>query len=311
MSRILITTSVFGKDDSAPLGLLHEAGYETITNPYGRKLTEDEVLDLLLQIKPPGMIAGLEPITARVLQQAAGLKVISRCGIGLDNVDLNAAGNLGITVTNTPDAPTQAVAELTIGLIFNLLRRISFLDREIRKGNWVKENGRLLQGRKVGIIGLGRVGKRVAEMLLALGAQVSGTDIAPDQEWLHKNPVSLMSLEELLKQSEILCLHVSYTGNSEHLIGREQMEAMPEGAYLINTSRGEVIDHDALYSMLTSGHLGGAALDVFDHEPYTGLLTRLDNVILTPHVGSYAREARVQMETQAAENLIEGLRKLA
>ena len=143
MSRILITTSVFGKDDSAPLGLLHEAGYETITNPYGRKLTEDEVLDLLLQVKPPGMIAGLEPITARVLQQAAGLKVISRCGIGLDNVDLNAAGSLGIVVTNTPDGPTAAVAELTIGLIFNVLRRISFLDGEIRKGNWTKETGSL------------------------------------------------------------------------------------------------------------------------------------------------------------------------
>ena len=269
------------------------------------------MLDLLLEAKPVGMIAGLEPITARVLQQAAGLKVVSRCGIGLDNVDLNAAGSLGIVVTNTPDGPTAAVAELTIGLIFNLLRRISFLDGEIRKGNWTKETGRLLQGRKVGIIGLGRIGKRVAETLLALGAKVSGTDIEPDQEWLQKNPVSLMSLEELLKQSEILCLHVSYAGSNEHLIGKKEMEAMPKGAYLVNTSRGEVIDHDALYSMLTNGHLAGAALDVFDQEPYTGPLTRLDNVILTPHIGSYAREARVQMETQAAENLIEGLRKQA
>ena len=307
MSRILITTSVFGKDDSAALDLLHEAGYETITNPYGRKLTEDEVLDLLLQIKPPGMIAGLEPITARVLQQAEGLKVVSRCGIGLDNVDLNAARGLGIVVTNTPDGPTAAVAELTIGLMFNLLRKISFLDRELRKGNWTKETGRLLQGRKVGIIGLGRIGKRVAEALLALGAKVSGTDIEPDQEWLQKNPVSLMSLEELLKQSEILCLHVSYTGNSEHLIGRKEMEAMPEGAYLINTSRGEVIDHDALYSMLTNGHLAGAALDVFDHEPYAGPLTRLDNAILTPHIGSYAREARLEMEMQAVKNVLSAL----
>lgn len=307
MSRILITTSVFGKDDSAPLSLLQEAGYETVTNPYKRKLTEDEVLDLLLQIKPPGMIAGLEPITARVLQQAAGLKAISRCGIGLDNVDLNAAGSLGIVVTNTPDGPTAAVAELTIGLIFNLLRKISFLDREIRKGNWTKETGSLLQGRKVGIIGLGRIGKRVAETLLALGAKVSGTDIEPDQEWLRKNPVSLMSLEELLKQSEILCLHVSYAGSNEHLIGKKEMEAMAKGAYLVNTSRGEVIDHDALYSMLTSGHLSGAALDVFDHEPYTGPLTRLDNVILTPHIGSYARETRLEMEMQAVKNLLRAL----
>ena len=311
MSRILITTSSFGKDDVSPLNLLKEAGYETIINPYGRKLTEDEVLDLLLEVKPVGMIAGVEPITAQVLQQAKGLKVISRCGVGVENVDLTTARSLGIAVTNTPNAPTQAVAELTIGLIFNLLRRISFLDRELRKGNWTKEMGSLVRGKKVGIIGLGRIGKRVAEMLLALGAKVSGTDVQADSVWLEKKQVPLVSLEELLQQSEILCLHVSYGRSKEYLIGKKEIEAMPKGACLINTSRGEVVDHGALYSMLNNGHLSGAALDVFDHEPYTGPLTRLDNVILTPHIGSYAREARVEMEIQAAENLIKGLRKQA
>lgn len=171
--------------------------------------------------------------------------------------------------------------------------------------------GGLVQGKKAGIIGLGRIGKRVAEMLLALGAKVAGTDIQPDYEWLQKKQIPLLDLEELLKQSEILCLHLSHKPDNKHLIGRKEMEAMPKGAYLINTSRGEVIDHDALYSMLTNGHLAGAALDVFDQEPYTGPLTQLDNVILTPHIGSYAREARVEMEIQAAENLIEGLRKQA
>ena len=311
MSRILITTSSFGKDDVSPLNLLKEAGYETIINPYGRKLTEDEVLDLLLEVKPVGMIAGVEPITAQVLQQAKGLKVISRCGVGVENVDLTTARSLGIAVTNTPNAPTQAVAELTIGLIFNLLRRISFLDRELRKGNWTKEMGSLMRGKQVGIIGLGRIGKRVAEMLLALGAKVSGTDVQADSVWLEKKQVPLVSLEELLQQSEILCLHVSYGRSKEYLIGKKEIEAMPKGACLINTSRGEVVDHGALYSMLNNGHLSGAALDVFDHEPYTGPLTRLDNVILTPHIGSYAREARVEMEIQAAENLIKGLRKQA
>ncbi|MBE9571960.1 MAG: phosphoglycerate dehydrogenase [Proteobacteria bacterium] len=311
MSRILITTSSFGKDDDSPLKLLQKTGYETIINPYRRKLTEEEVLNLILEVKPVGMIAGVEPITARVLQKAKGLKVVSRCGVGLESVDLNAAGSLDITVTNTPDAPTEAVVELTIGLIFNLLRKISFLDRELRKGNWTKESGSLVRGKRVGIIGLGRIGKRVAETLLGLGAKVVGTDIQPDYEWLPKNQVPLVSLEELLKQSEILCLHVSYTLSNEYLVGRKELETMPKGAYLINTSRGEVIDHDALYSMLTDGHLAGAALDVFDHEPYTGPLTQLDNVVLTPHIGSYAREARVEMEIQAAENLIEELRKQA
>ena len=304
MSKILITTSIFGKDDPAPLTLLQDAGYEAVVNPYRRKLTEDELLDLLLQFKPVGMIAGLEPITARVLEQAYGLKAVSRCGIGLDNVDLTAAARLGIAVTNTPDAPTQAVAELTIGLIFNLLRRISFVSGELAQGRWTKETGSLVRGKRVGIIGLGRIGKRVAEMLLALGARVAGTDIQPDHEWLRKNSVALLGLEALLKQSEILCLHLSQTTSSGHLIGRKEMEAMPAGAYLVNTSRGEAIDQDALYAMLTGGHLAGAALDVFDQEPYTGPLTGLNNVVLTPHVGSYAREARLEMEMQAVRNLL-------
>jgi len=311
MRKVLITTTSFAKDDVSPLNLLQKAGYETVINLYGRKLTEDEVLNLILEVKPVGMIAGVEPITARVLQKAVGLKVVSRCGVGLESVDLNAARSLDIAVTNTPDAPTEAVAELTIGLIFNLLRKISFLDRELRKGNWKKEMGSLVQGKQVGIIGLGRIGKRVAEMLLALGAKVAGTDIQPDYEWLQKTQVPLLDLEELLKKSEILCLHLSHKTNNEHLIGSKELKTMPKGAYLINTSRGDIIDHDALYSMLTSGHLSGAALDVFDQEPYAGPLTKLDNVILTPHIGSYAREARVEMEIQAAENLIEGLRKQA
>jgi D-3-phosphoglycerate dehydrogenase len=308
MSRILITTSSFGKEDAAPLNLLQETGYQTTPNPYHRTLTEGEVLDLILDLKPVGIIAGVEPITARVLQEAKGLKVVSRCGVGLENVAIDAAARLGITVTNTPDAPTEAVAELTVGLIFNLLRKICLLDGELRKGNWTKEMGRLLAGKKVGIVGLGRVGRRVAGMLSGLGAKIAGTDIQPDHEWLKKNHVPLLDLHELLKQSEIVCLHVSHIAGKGHLIGGKEMESMPAGAYLVNTSRGEVVDHDALYSMLTSGHLAGAALDVYDREPYTGPLTELANVVLTPHIGSYAREARVEMEMQAARNLIEGLR---
>ncbi|MFO7984823.1 MAG: NAD(P)-dependent oxidoreductase, partial [Desulfatiglandaceae bacterium] len=210
-------------------------------------------------------------------------------------------------VTNTPDCPTQAVAELTVGLILNLLRKVSFLDSELRKGNWRKETGTLLRDKKVGIVGLGRIGKRVAEMLLAMGANISGADIQPDYEWLHKNQVSLLSFEELLKQSEILCLHVSYTASNQRLIGKKEMEAMPEGAYLINASRGEVVDQDALYLTLTNGHLAGAALDVFPQEPYTGPLTKLDNVVLTPHIGSYAIETRLEMEMEAAKNLLSAL----
>jgi len=307
MSRILITTSSFGKDDPSPLDSLRDAGYEVIVNPHGRKLSEDEVAYLLLEVKPVGMIAGVEPLTAQVLEQTEGLQAISRCGVGLDNVDLTAAMEKSIVVLNTPDGPTQAVAELTVGLIFDLLRRISFLDRELRKRNWRKETGSLLQDKKVGIIGLGRIGKRVAELLVALGAKVAGTDVKPDFEWLQTSQIPLFSLEELLKESEIFCLHVAYTADNKYLIGRREIEAMRKGAYLLNLSRGGVIDENALYLALTSGHLSGAALDVFDQEPYTGPLANLDNVILTPHIGSYARESRLEMETQAVRNMLSAL----
>lgn len=303
-NRILISPSSFGKENPSPLNSLRDAGYEVVLNPHGRKLTEDEVVNLVVEAKPVGMIAGVEPLTARVLDQAKDLKVISRCGIGLDNVDLNAARSKGIAVLNTPDAPTEAVAELTIGLIFDLLRRISFLDRELRKGDWRKETGSLLRDKRVGIVGLGRIGKKVAQLLLALGAKVAGTDIKPDFDWLQANQVPLVGLQELLRGSQILCLHVSYTAGNKHLIGKKEMEAMRKGAYLLNVSRGGVVDEDALYLLLSNGHLSGAALDVFDQEPYTGPLTRLDNVVLTPHIGSYAREARLEMEMQAVKNLL-------
>jgi len=307
MNRVLITTSSFGKEDSSVLKPLEDAGYEVIFNPYGRKLSEDEVLDLLFEAKPIGMIAGVEPLTARVLEPAEGLKVISRCGVGLDNVDLDAARDRGIAVFNTADGPTEAVAELTVGLIFDLLRKISFLDRELRKGNWIKETGSLLQGRKVGIVGLGRIGKRVAELLLALGAQVAGTDIKPDLKWIKRKQVRLVNLGGLLADSEILCVHVSHEADNRHLIGRREIEAMRKGAYLVNLSRGDVVDEDALHVALTSGHLAGAALDVFVQEPYTGPLRNLDNVVLTPHIGSYAKETRSKMEMQAVSNLLRAL----
>lgn len=308
MDRVLITTSSFGKEDYSPVNLLQDAGYDVILNPHGRKLSEDEISQVLLDINPIGMIAGVEPLNARVLAQAKRLKVISRCGVGLDNVDLDAAKNNGIIVLNTPDAPTQAVAELAIGLIFDLLRKFSYLDRGIRRGIWTKETGLLLQGRNVGIIGLGRIGKRVTEMLLALGAKVAGTDIRPDNAWLKKTKIPLTSFDELIRESEIISLHISNTVDNVQIIGEREIESMRNGSYLVNLSRGGLIDENALYSALLNRHLSGAALDVFVEEPYKGSLTQLDNVILTPHIGSYARESRLEMERQAATNLLSVIR---
>lgn len=300
MPKVFISTSSFAKYDALPLKLLKDAGIDVQVNPYRRKLTPDECLNLYKDID--GLIAGTEALTAEILKSATNLKVISRCGVGMDNIDLAAAKRHGIQVFNTPGSPTIAVAELTIGLILSLLRHIPCSDRDIRTGKWQKRMGNLLQGKKVGIVGFGRIGQKVAELVLGLGAQVIYCDPAVD-----KAGYTPMSLDKLLSQSDIVSLHVS-GGEDAPLLGDKELRSMKQGSYLINCARGGMVDEDALYQVLQEGWLAGAAVDVFDEEPYTGALAKLDNVILTPHIGSYAIESRVEMETQAAKNLIEGLK---
>jgi D-3-phosphoglycerate dehydrogenase len=298
MPKVFISTSSFAEYDKLPLKLLQDAGIASQANPYGRKLTEDECLNLFRDAD--GLIAGTEPLTAEVLKSAKKLKVISRVGVGLDNVDLDAAKKRGIKVFSTPDAPTLAVAELTLGLMLALLRHITQGDKEIRAGKWQKPMGNLLHGKKAGIIGMGRIGRKVAELVQGLGAKVSYCDPA-----VHKVEYQRLSLEELLAQSDIVSLHVSGGGT---LLGEKELKSMKRGSYLINCARGGLVDETALFNVLKEGRLAGAALDVFAQEPYTGPLTKVGNVILTPHVGSYAIESRVEMEVQATRNLIEGLK---
>ncbi len=309
MSKILITTSSFGAKDAAARNLLSSAGYEIIGNPFSRTLTEEEVTKLLGHEKPIGMIAGVEPLTASALEDAAAhLKVISRCGAGLDNVDIAAAKKLGIAVLNTPAAPAEAVAELTVALIFSLIRNIGQNDHVVRAGFWSKKMGLLLSEITVGIIGLGRVGKRVASVIQPFGTKVLGCETVPDYEWIASHGVSLVTAPELLGGSDIVSLHLPYaTGELHHFINADRLKAMKQGSYLINTSRGALVDENALCASLREEHLAGAAIDVFEHEPYHGPLTKFTNVILSPHVGSYARATRNRMELEAAQNLMAGL----
>lgn len=300
MSRILITTSSFGKLDPTPLELLQDNGLDIVLNPYGRKLTEDEVFGLLEEHRPIGMVAGVEPLTRKVLEQAEGLKVISRCGIGMDSVDLDAAAEMGIAVTNTPDAPTMPVAELTLGLILGLLRQLHISDASIRSGGWERPMGNLLYGKTVGVIGCGRIGRWLGRLLQPFECTLLGYD--PYQTT--SDMFQLIALDELLANADIMSLHLPYTEENHHLIGGEQLQQMKQSAILINASRGGLVDEDALCKVLKLGLLAGAALDCFEQEPYVGDLAQLDNVLLTGHIGSYAEEGRAIMEQQAAENLI-------
>ena len=301
MLKVFISTTSFAKHNSLPLKLLKDAGMDVQLNPYGRKLTPDECLRHYQDID--GLIAGTEALTADVLKSARNLKVISRCGVGMDNIDLEAAKRQGIPVFNTPDSPTLAVAELTVGLILALLRHIPGSERDIRAGKWHKRMGNLLRGKKVGIVGLGRIGQQVAELIVGLGALVVYCDPAVKNAGYTSLP-----LDKLLSQSDIVSLHLSGEARDKPLLGAKELRRMKKGSWLINCARGDMVDEDALYQALQAGQLAGAALDVLTEEPYNGPLAKLDNVILTPHIGSYAIEARVEMEIQAARNLIAGLK---
>jgi len=299
MDKIVITTTSFGKFDKRPLRLLKSKRLKVVLNPYQRKLTREEVVKLCKGAT--GIIAGTEILDAKVIEKLSDLKVISRCGSGLGNVDCNAAEKNGIKVFNTPDAPVLAVAELTVGLIIGLMRKINQMDAAIRKGKWEKLMGSLLCDKKVGIIGFGRIGRKVARLLRAFGSEIAYADPLVEDGLLG---LKRLSREGLLRWADIITLHVSGQGK---LIGWKELGLMKKGSWIINTSRGGLIDEVMLFEYLKNGRLAGAALDVFGDEPYSGRLRQLDNVLLTPHIGSYAKEARVKMEVEAAGNLLRGL----
>ncbi len=300
--KTVITTTSFGTYDPAPLDHLDKAGISYTLNPHGRKVSADEVVALAADAD--GIIAGTESLSAAVLDKLPGLKVISRCGVGMDSVDLDAAAGRGIRVFNTPEGPTLAVAELAVALILDLLRMVSAMDRNLRQGIWKKQMGSLLTGKKIGIIGFGRIGKKVAELLEPFSVELMYCDVVPQTCTLS---CGRKGLEEILGWADIICLHLSAQPECRPVIGAEELALLDHGAWLVNLSRGGVVDEEALYRALTTDRLAGAALDVFEQEPYAGQFTELPNVILTPHVGSYAREARIAMEMQAVENLIKGL----
>lgn len=300
--KILISTSSYDTTNSPILEHLASNGFDCVLNPHGRRLTEAEVAELLTD-DVVGMIAGVEPLTRRVLEGARSLKVISRAGIGMDSVDLSAAAELGILVDNTPNAPVAAVAELTVAMMLDLLRKVSASDRDLRAGKWKPLMGNLLGSQTVGLIGCGRIGTATARLLQAFGSSLLVCD-----PMYTGSEARRVDLDELLGASDVVSLHVPYGKATHHLINAERMACMKPGALLINTSRGGLIDEAALVESLQHGHLAGAGLDTYEQEPYNGPLTTMPQAVLTAHMGSYAKESRSRMEREAAENLAKGLR---
>ena len=295
---ILIGPTTFGSNDPSTLQRIESAGYVVRRNPVGRKMTEADLSMALDGVV--GLIAGLEPLTEAILIRST-LRVISRCGVGVENVDHAAAKRLGIKVFSTPNAPTVAVAELTIGALICLLRRIAQMDRVMHDGGWEKLSGPQVRDKTIAVVGLGRIGLQVSSYLRALGARVIGVDPVRRGD---VDGIPIVPLAEALSRADVVSLHAS---GSAEILGAQEFRQLRHGAYVLNTGRGGLVNETALRLALDEGRVAGAWLDAFAEEPYKGPLKNYRQVLLTPHVGYSSDESRRQMEVEAADNLLAGL----
>ena len=248
-------------------------------------------------------------VTEQALEAGKRLKAVARAGVGLDNIDLNAAKQRGIIVVNSPEAPSNAVAELVLGLMLSLARRIPEADDSMKKGKWIKKRltGIELKGKTLGIIGFGRIGYQLAKKAGALEMRVLTYVREREKfiEFVEEAGADAVDLDELLGSSDFVTIHVPLLPQTKHMIGTEEISAMKDGAYLINAARGGVIDEEALRKALVSGKLAGAALDVYEEEPPRDIsLTGLQNVVSLPHIGAATIEAKRASSTVVAEKLI-------
>ena len=299
--KVHITTLPFNKDNLAFL----EKSFDVTINPLGRKIKNEEVYEQVN--KADYVIAGTEKYDQELLSKLVNLKGISRVGIGIDNIDLDIAAKNNIKVFNTPEEPAKGVAELTLTFILNLLREISSHQHNLNQGNWERTLGKSLNEATISLIGGGRVAKNVSKFLLSAGVKKIKVfdilDLSTDPDWRHES-ISICGFEECLSNSDIVSLHVPMNEENKNMISKKEFLVMSKNSYLINVSRGGLINEEDLYEALNSNLIKGAALDVFATEPYEGKLLECKNLIATPHVASSTEYVRDQMERKACENLI-------
>lgn len=305
--NIFISTSSFGKEDSTPLELLKREGFNVQTNPYGRQLTIEESASLL--DGAVGLIAGTEKLNEDSLANASALKYIVRLGTGMDNVDFTVANAKGIKVENTPDAHVNGVAELALAGILCALRGVSESDRSIRGGNWVKPMGSLLTGKTVGLVGMGKIAKRLIQLLSPFQCRILAYDPYFDEDFARAYNVTSVDLADVYTNSNIISLHLPFSSANKHLVNDASFARMKKDVLVVNTSRGGLINEEHLYNFLSENTAAKAYLDTFEKEPYSGPLNELPNILCTGHIGTYAKEVRLEMEMEAAQKLINYFRE--
>jgi D-3-phosphoglycerate dehydrogenase len=302
MARVLATPPFFGKFSDA-IGLLVKAGYEVIRSPYPHPVKENELMQVIGEME--AAIVGMDEMTGDVIRMGKQLRVIARYGVGLDTVDVETATKQGVIVTNAVGANENAVADLVFGLILCLARKISRADVSVKQGKWESIVGINIWQKTLGVIGTGKIGRRVIKRAQGFDMNILAYDISPDPVLTDKLGVQYVSLEDLLRKSDFITLHIPLTPETTGLIGEKQINLVKKTAYLINTARGKVVDEKTLFIALKEKKLAGAALDVFSQEPpgLTDLFT-LDNILTTPHMAAHTEEALRKMDLICVENIV-------
>ena len=305
MKKVLITARAFGRFSREPYEILEQAGCVIAPNPRaGQKLTETQLLPLVPEVN--ALICGEDEVSARVIEAAKELKVISKFGVGVDKINMDAASAHGIAVCNTPGANSESVADMAFCLMLGIARQLPRTDTEVRQGLWQSIIGCEVFQKTIGIVGLGRVGRAVARRAKGFSMRVLGFDEYPDPQWAEQAGVSLVSLDTLLREADFVSLHLPAAPATRGFIGTDELARMKPTAYLINTARGEVLDEAALWTALRNGKLAGAGLDVFAQEPpeKSSPLLELPNVVLAPHVAAHTVEAINNMGIMSAQNAV-------
>jgi D-3-phosphoglycerate dehydrogenase len=266
MYKVLVTARIFGHLSDDSFDIFKNSGFELANNPYrGKGLSEDKLIALIGGVH--GLLTGVDQVTAKVINAADELKVISKFGTGVDNIDVAAATQKGVVVTNAPGMNSDAVADMTFALILSIARRIPYASDQVRKGNWPLIVGTEISNKTLGLIGLGEIGKRVAVRAGGFNMKILAYELLPDEQFIQKLGIKRVSLNRLLQESDFVSIHVPLTSETKDLIKTEQLEMMKPTAYLINTARGEIVDENALHDVLQSRKIAGAAFDVFKEEP--------------------------------------------
>jgi len=301
--KIFVSTHPFSSTSSLPMQLIKEHGLELTKNEHGRKTTSSELANDIKDAEV--LIAGTEKITKEVFQNAPNLKLISRVGIGLDGVDFDLCKEYDVRVAYTPDAPTMAVAELCVGMILDLARKITVTNNNLKNSSlWQRHMGTLLYGKTIGIFGMGRIGKSLVHLLSTFNVKFLVHDIAPDLAFGRLYNVEFVSKEKALVQSHIISINLPLKNDTIDYITHKELGMMQKETILINTARGGIVNENDLYMALKSQTIAAAAVDVFEDEPYTGNLRELENCLLTCHMGASTIDSRTDMEVQALEEAI-------